>query len=70
MTECGIGIDLGTTNSCVAVFQNGKVDIIENLQSSRVTPSWVTFTENLVLTGTEAIDEAHKYPQTTVFGKK
>ena len=46
-----VGIDLGTTFTCVAVFQNGKVDIIENRSGKKITPSVVTFNENETIVG-------------------
>lgn len=65
-----IGIDLGTTYSCVAVFQNDKVEIIANEQAKRKTPSFVAFAENEILVGEDAKNRGAKYSENTVFDSK
>ncbi|KPK55679.1 MAG: molecular chaperone DnaK [Thiotrichales bacterium SG8_50] len=66
-----IGIDLGTTNSCVAVMEDGKARVIENSEGDRTTPSIVAFTEdNEVLTGQSAKRQAVTNPHNTVFASK
>jgi molecular chaperone DnaK len=66
-----IGIDLGTTNSCVAVFEGGKYKIVQNAEGNNTTPSIVAFkTGGEILVGTPAKNQAVTNPKKTLFGVK
>ena len=64
-----IGIDLGTTNSCVGVFRNGKVDFIANEENNRTTPSYVAFTDTERLIGEAAKNQIGMNPTNSIFGE-
>jgi len=65
-----IGIDLGTTNSCVAVVENGTPKVIENSEGARTTPSVVAYTSDEILVGASAKRQAVTNPRNTIYAAK
>ncbi len=65
-----IGIDLGTTNSCVAVIENGNSKVIENSEGARTTPSIVAYTADEILVGASAKRQAVTNPKNTIYASK
>jgi molecular chaperone DnaK len=65
-----IGIDLGTTNSCVAIIENGTPRVIENSEGARTTPSIVAYTNDEILVGASAKRQAVTNPRNTIYAAK
>jgi molecular chaperone DnaK len=65
-----IGIDLGTTNSCVAVLENGVAKVIENSEGARTTPSIVAYAKDEILVGATAKRQAVTNPKNTIYASK
>ncbi|HBH33726.1 MAG TPA: molecular chaperone DnaK, partial [Psychrobacter sp.] len=65
-----IGIDLGTTNSCVAVMEGDKVKVIENAEGTRTTPSIIAYKDGEILVGQSAKRQAVTNPNNTLYAIK
>ena len=65
-----IGIDLGTTNSCVALMEGSKATVIENTEGARTTPSVVAYSDSEILVGAPAKRQAVSNAKNTIFAAK
>jgi len=65
-----IGIDLGTTNSCVAILENGIAKVIENSEGARTTPSIIAYTDKEILVGATAKRQSVTNPKNTIYASK
>ena len=65
-----IGIDLGTTNSCVAIMEGDKPKVIENSEGARTTPSIIAYTDEEILVGASAKRQAVTNPKSTLYAVK
>ena len=65
-----IGIDLGTTNSCVSIMDGDKTKVIENSEGDRTTPSYVAFTDQERLIGDSAKNQSNMNPDNTIYDAK
>lgn len=70
MSKYVIGVDLGTTNSCVAIIENGTPRVIENSEGTRTTPSVVAYTADEVIVGAGAKRQAVTNPKNTIYAAK
>ena len=70
MSKHVIGIDLGTTNSCVSIIENGVSKVIENSEGARTTPSIVAYTDKEILVGASAKRQAVTNPKNTIYASK
>lgn len=68
--EIPIGIDLGTTNSCIGAFIHGKVKIIPNQNHSKLIPSIVSFDGNQITIGDQTVNKIHKNPEKVIYSIK
>ena len=65
-----IGLDLGTTYSCVSIFRNNQTEVIANSLGNRTTPSYVAFTDSEILVGAAAKNQQSFNPENTIYSIK